>query len=132
MGGLLTVCALLFSGNLMQFFSPDAVVATLAKPYLIIYALYFLPFCFLCIVNAGFRAAGDAKTPLLVVLVMTSINVIGDYWFVYGPMRYLGIKGLAIAGFTASIIGAAVAGYRLSKSILKNSVRNLLPAITKF
>ncbi len=128
MGTLLTICALLFSSNVMQFFSPDQSVSTLAKPYLVIYALYFVPFCFLCIVNAGFRASGDARTPLLVVLTMTVINVLGDYWFVYGPMRYLGIKGLAIAGFIASIVGAAVAWQRLSKSVLKNSIKSLLPA----
>jgi putative MATE family efflux protein len=128
MGIVTTICSLLFTRNLLQFFSPDPTVSALATPYLAIYALYFLPFCFLCIVNAGFRAAGDARTPLLVVLSMTIVNVVGDYWFVYGPMNYLGIKGLAIAGFIASIVGALVAWYRLNKSLLKHSIKKLLPA----
>lgn len=126
-GACLTVCAILFAGNLMKFFSPDQSVLHLAKPYLIIYALYFVPFCFLCIVNAGFRASGNTKTPLLVVLSMTIVNVAGDYWFVYGPLRYLGIKGLAWAGFFASIVGASVAAYYLCRSILANSLKKLFP-----
>src|ERR1700722_3030899 len=92
MGLLLTGCALLFAGYLMHLFTPDANVNALCKPYLTIYALYFIPFSFLCIVNAGFRADGDAKTPLMVVLTMTLINVLGDFWFVYGPLHHLGIK----------------------------------------
>jgi len=127
MGLILTGCALLFAGTLMHLFTPDAQVAALSKPYLIIYALYFIPFSFLCIVNAGFRADGDAKTPLMVVLIMTLVNVLGDFWFVYGPLHSLGIKGLAWAGFIASIIGALVAWYKLDRSDLKGSMSKLLP-----
>ncbi len=126
-GTILTICSILFSGNLMQLFTPDTSVSQLAKPYLIIYALYFLPFSFLCIVNAGFRASGDAKTPLLIVLTMTTLNVVGDYWFVYGPLHNFGIKGLAIAGFISSVIGALLAWQKLHTSILKDSISKLLP-----
>jgi putative MATE family efflux protein len=94
---------------------------------LIIYAFYFLPFSFLSIVNAGFRADGDAKTPLLVVLTMTFFNVIGDFWFVYGPLHNLGIKGLAWAGFLSSIIAALVAWYKLNHSDLNGSLNKFLP-----
>ncbi len=127
MGLVLTGCALLFAGYLLHLFTPDANVNALCKPYLTIYSLYFIPFSFLCIVNAGFRADGDAKTPLTVVLTMTSINVILDFWFVYGPLHELGIKGLALAGFIASIIGALVAWYKLNRSDLKGSMSKLLP-----
>ncbi len=127
MGGILTIAACLFSGNLMGLFTPDALTEKLARPYLIIYALYFLPFSFLCIVNAGFRASGDAKVPLLIVLIMTFINVALDFWFVYGPWRSLGINGLALAGFSASTIGACIAWFKLRQSALKDSARRLLP-----
>ena len=127
MGTILTIAGCLFSGNVMQWFAPDQLVAKLVQPYLIIYSLYFLPFSFLCIVNAGFRAAGDAKVPLLIVLVMTFVNVAADIWFVYGPLRSLGINGLAMSGFIASIIGASIAWFKLKGSVLKGSMRKLLP-----
>ncbi len=127
MGIFLTVGSMFFSANIMSIFTPEQAVLNLARPYLIIYALYFLPFSFLCIVNAGFRASGDARTPLLIVLIMTVINVAGDYWFVYGPFRSLGIQGLAIAGLLSSLAGALVAWYRLNQSDLKGSMSMLLP-----
>lgn len=128
LGIFLASSSLLLSGNLMHLFVPDLYVAALAKPYLSIYALYFIPFSFLCIVNAGFRADGDARTPLLVVLTMTVINVIGDFWFVYGPWHGLGIRGLACAGLIASISGALIACYKLNHSHLKDSMHKLWPA----
>ena len=127
MGLILTSGALLFAGYLMRLFTPDMQVAALSKPYLIIYALYFIPFSFLCIVNAGFRADGDAKTPLMIVLTMTIVNVLGDFWFVYGPLHSLGINGLAWAGFIASFMGAVFAWYKLNRSDLRGSMSKLLP-----
>jgi putative MATE family efflux protein len=81
------------------------------------------------IVNAAFRAIGDAKTPLVIVVVMTTINVIGDYATVFGnfPVPGLGVRGIALAAVFSSAIGATIAVWRLSKSPLKESLSRLFP-----
>jgi putative MATE family efflux protein len=129
-GILLSLMSMYFSEPLMRTFSPSTGATMLASSYLKIYSFYLLPFSVVSIMSATFRSAGDTKTPLLVVAIMTVINIILDYALVcYNwPIAHLGVKGIAYAGLISSFVGSLIAIYRIKcSSILKDSLNRLLP-----
>jgi putative MATE family efflux protein len=128
-GGILAVVALALTPHIIMLSTQSQAVLTLGRPYLQIYALYLIPFSINAIINAAFRAIGDAKTPLLVVASMTAVNILGDYTIVIGnwPVPGLGIKGIAVSALVASTLGSMIALYRLKHSALSNSLLCLLP-----
>ncbi len=95
--------------------------------YLSIYGMYMIPFSILCITGAAFRAIGDTKTPLLIVLTDVTINVIGDYLTVYKnwPVPGLGIKGIAYSAVVAAMVAAFLSIFMLYRSPLKESLYRL-------
>jgi putative MATE family efflux protein len=129
LGFSLTALCLVMAPTLMHTFSPTAELGVLSAGYLSVYSFFLIPFGFICIITAAFRASGDAKTPLFVVLTSTSIAVAGDIATVYynWPIRGLGIKGIAYAGLAGNLVGSLVAYWRLRKSILAPSLRMLFP-----
>ncbi len=56
------------------------------------------------------RGHGDTRTPMLVTLVMNSINVVGDYALVFGALGFpaLGVRGAATATLAAHSVGGAL------------------------
>ena len=74
-------------------------MVALGKIYLSIYTFMLIPFSIICCTNAAYRAVGNAKTPLLIVLILTIINIAGDYLTVFGnwPVPNLGIRGIAFS-----------------------------------
>jgi putative MATE family efflux protein len=102
---------------------------TMSRGYLSVYSFYLIPFSIVSIINAAFRAIGDAKTPLLIVACMTCLNIVGDYATVLGnwPVAGLGVKGIAASGITASCLGAALGFFFLSRSPIKGALNSLFP-----
>lgn len=92
--------------------------------YLSIFSAFLIPFSMLTIINAAFRAIGDAKTPLAVVAVSTVICITGDYLTVMcnWPVAGLGVRGIAFSAIAGNVVAAMIALYRLSKSPLKKSL----------
>jgi putative MATE family efflux protein len=129
MGVALTLICLTAFQALMQLFAPAPEVASLSASYLRIYSFILIPFSLVCIICAAFRAAGNAKTPLLIVGTMTVINILGDFLTVYcdWPVPNLGVKGIALSGVTASFIGSLIAVYYIRLSILGESLKQLWP-----
>jgi multidrug resistance protein, MATE family len=129
MGLLLTILAWLIAGFIVPMFSSHQEVVDQSRLYLGIFALYLVPFSVVSIVNAAFRAIGDAKTPLVIVVVMTAINVIGDYATVLGnfPVPGLGVRGIALSAVFGSAVGATIAIWRLKASPLAAGLAHLLP-----
>lgn len=107
--------------------SPDVVAQ--ADLYLMIFALYLVPFSLVCISNAAFRAIGNARVPLLVVTIEVVVNIIGDYVTVAGnwPVPGLGIRGIAWSAVVGAIVGCASAIFCIAKSPLRASVNHLVP-----
>src|SRR4030095_11141367 len=110
-------------------FSASPEVIEQARLYLSIFSTYLIPFSVLSIVNAAFRAIGDAKTPLAVVLRATSVTIAGDYLTVVGnwPIAGLGIKGIALSALVGSTVGGTIALWRLRRSPLKESLLHIWP-----
>jgi putative MATE family efflux protein len=129
MGVALTLICFAVSGTLLNLFTPSPEVLCLATSYLAIYTFILIPFSLICIISASFRAAGNAKTPLLIVGTMTVVNIMGDFLTIYGnwPVPNLGVRGIAFAGLTADCVGAILGLFCLKFSNLKDSLDQFLP-----
>ena len=131
MGTVLALAALATAALILPVFSSSAAVIAQGRLYLSIFAGYLVPFSILSIINAAFRAIGDAKTPLAVVLAATTVTIAGDYLTVLGnwPVPGLGIKGIALSAVAGSTVGGAIALWRLQTSVLKESLLALFPVL---
>lgn len=131
MGLSLLVAAKLGAHQIVKVFSGSTSVADVGAQYLSIYCLYLIPFSLLHIINSAFRAIGDSRTTLIIMLVSTSINITGDYLTVlYGwPVPNLGVGGIAWSGVIGTSTGACVATALLLRSPLKGCTAYLFPAI---
>lgn len=130
-GVVLAFIAVLLSHSFLPLFTnpQDYELRGLGITYLSIYGLYMIPFSFTCVASAAFRAAGDARVPLLVAAVQVVVNIVGDYATVLGnwPVPGLGIRGIAWSGVIASITGACVIIWRMSASPLGPSLKHMFP-----
>jgi putative MATE family efflux protein len=131
MGVLLLLAAKLGAHKIVGFFARTDEVADIGATYLSIYALYLIPFSLLNIINAAFRAIGDSRTTLIIMLVSTSLNIAGDYATVLHdwPVAGLGVEGIAWAAVVGNIVGAIVAVFFLLRSPLKTCTSYMFPFI---
>jgi len=69
-----------------------------------------LIFVVLEVFGAIFRASGDTKTPMIVMIIMVAANIVLDPVFIFGlgPAPQMGTAGAALASVIASVIGFIV------------------------
>jgi len=120
LGLLLCLLSWLGSSQILNLLHPPIDILQLGTPYLKIYGFSLIPLSIIWIVNAAFRASGDAKTPLLIVATQTGLNILGDYLCIFQnwPIPGLGICGIAGAAVIADVVASVLALYRLSRSRL--------------
>lgn len=120
-GFVMAIAALSFARLLLPLFSKSPAVIEQGTLYLSIFGLYMIPFSLICITGAAFRAIGDSKTPLWVILVQVSICIIGDYLTVVKgwPVPGLGLRGIAISAVLGAFTAAALSIFMVYRSPLK-------------
>jgi putative MATE family efflux protein len=120
-GLALLIMAKLGAHKIVGLFSRSAEVADFGAHYLSIYCLYLIPFSLLNIINSAFRAIGDSRTTLIIMLVCTTVNIAGDYLTVLHnwPVAGMGVAGIAWSGVIGTSVGACVAICFLLRSPLK-------------
>ncbi|EGO88642.1 MATE family efflux transporter [Clostridium botulinum C] len=94
----------IFLKPLISFFTDDPIVRENALEYGYI-RIFFLPIMFSSFtINTAFRCIGDAKKPMIVMIVAAIFNVVLDPLFMFEN-----IPGTHIPGFNMGIFGAALA-----------------------
>lgn len=126
-GIVLAILALTCAKYLLPLFGRSQEVVEQGYPYLAIFGLYMLPFSVISIAGNAFRAIGDSRTPLLIVLCEVVINIIGDYASVLGnwPVPGLGIRGIAASAVVSAAVAAIATIILLYRSPLKESLFRL-------
>ena len=114
--------ALLIMAPLGYFLSPLLLDFVNAAPAVKAEALPFLRIMFLCssgmlvffMLGGALRSAGDARTPMILGIALTVLNIVLNILFIrgWGPIRAYGTAGAAIG---TSIASGLVAGYSLFK-----------------
>jgi len=98
------VLMLLLVKPIMNFYSPDQQVRSLGMDYGKI-RIYFLPLFFSSYsVNTIFRCSGDARTPMVLLVITSLLNIILDPIFMFDTIPIIGLPG-----FGMGVKGAAVA-----------------------
>ncbi len=114
--GLCAAPVLYFSAvNILYLMSAEPGVATLGALYFKI-VICFLP-CRLIMLagHAAFRGAGDTRTPLLITLIMNCLNVLFNWFLIFGIWIF---PRMEVAGAAWGTVIAYVAGAFLTAVIL--------------
>jgi multidrug resistance protein, MATE family len=129
LGLVMTATASLTAQFVLGYFTSSPHVLSEGRAYLMAYSFVLMPYSISIIANAVFRAIGDSKTPLCIISSMTLVNIVGDYLTVLKnfPVPGLGVRGMAYASLAASLLGATLAIFFMRRSILKESLGQLLP-----
>lgn len=103
------------SPYLLDIVKANSIVKAAALPYLRTMFLFNIGLLFFFILGGASRAAGDAKTPLKLGLVMTILNIIFNIILIpgLGPIPAFGTKGSAMGTVTASLLMTFIGVYLL-------------------
>ena len=103
----LAIIGFFFSETLLKIFGAEAAVIKMGTDYLSIMFLGSFTMFLLFLGAAILRGAGDALTPMLILMFSTLINIVADPLLIFGlgPFPRLEIKGAAIATVLARGIG---------------------------
>ena len=95
---------------LLPHFSTDPHVTGAAKNYGLIRIL-FIPFLFGSYsVNTALRSIGHARSPMVLMLITSVINLVLDPVFMFDTIPFLGIKGLGL-GVAGAAYATAISQY---------------------
>jgi putative MATE family efflux protein len=99
-----------FSPQILSLLGPAADVQPLGTAYTEIRMLSAPFFLIYFTFSHFFRGIGDTKTPFKVLLFAHAVNIIGDYFLIFGkgPFPALGVEGAAWATSLANLVAAVV------------------------
>lgn len=107
-GLIATFLGVTFAEPAVRLLGAPADVVDLSSQYLGIVATIFLLSTIMFIGNACLRGAGDTRTPLYVMLVVNTLNVIVAWTAINGPF---GLPKLGVAGSAlGAVVGRSVGG----------------------
>jgi putative MATE family efflux protein len=111
---------------LLNLVNAEAGVQAQALPYLQIMFLFSAGLMMFFMLSSVLRSAGDAKTPMILGIVMTVLNVIFNVILIkgWGPIPSFGVKGSAMGTCLASGLIAIYSIWKLWKGDWVVSLRN--------
>ena len=103
------ICAA-FPQRVIAIFTSDSDIAAQAGIYLSYIQITFILFMLSSVIMAALRSAGIVKISFYTSLVSLGINIVLDYFLIYGiaPFPEMGIRGAAIATVISRVIELAV------------------------
>ncbi len=110
LGTLLTVITTSLSGVVPVLMRVDEGTRELASSYFLILYLPMLPRCASAIFGTVLRAAGDTRSPMKIAVLVNTLNVVLNFFFIY-PTRTVRLFGgeVLILGADLGVRGAAIA-----------------------
>ncbi len=97
----------------IRFFGGSGVSLQLGVEYFQIFSISFPFLLILFVTGSCYRGMGDAKTPMVIVIMTTFLNIILDPVLIFGPWIFptMGVQGAAIASLISQACGLTVYFY---------------------
>ena len=129
-GIVLSIALVSLRGTIMSILNVPDVMRPYAMSYIaIVGGGMFLQACYNVMLQI-LRCNGHTKVGMYISIVINLINIVGNYLFLYGPLKYLdlGVKGVAISTVTARVIALIIAiTFFYRKQIGRISLQYIFP-----
>lgn len=129
-GIVLSGLFVLLRGTVLEILKVPMAMRPYAETYIIIVGGgMFLQACYNVMLQI-LRCNGFTKTGMYISVVINLINIVGNYVFLYGPLKFLdlGVAGVGIATDLARLVSLIIAvAVFYQKGIGKISVKSLMP-----
>ncbi len=114
-GGVLAPLGWILAPSLLGLVRAAPAVRAEALPFLRIMFVGSVGMLLFFMVSGALRAAGDARTPLRLGVLLTVLNIVCNVAFItgLGPLPRLGTAGAAVGSTVAGLAVTGVAGYLL-------------------
>ncbi|MBI4681627.1 MAG: MATE family efflux transporter [Nitrospirae bacterium] len=118
----LTAAGILFRDQLIALAGFSGEIREIAGEFFIIFALALAPNYIVILSNAIFRAGGEVKLTLVAMFFVSVINVVLDFFLVFGLFSFHGIgyRGIALATAIAMFAGMIICLFLFRHSRWKN------------
>lgn len=130
LSGLVSLIILLGANGIVKLMKVPTAMVPYAKDYMVIVGGFMFLQAIFDTFSQIFRSNGKTKIGMMIAIGMNLINIVGNYCFLYGPLKFLdlGVKGVAIST-TVSRAFAVIAAivffiYKIDGSI---SIKYLRP-----
>ncbi len=121
---ILAVIGWVFAGPILRILGAEGAILQLGTDYLKIILTGGLMMVYLFLVNAIFRAAGDAHLPMLIMIGATALNIILDPLMIFGiGFPPMGVAGAALATVLSRGLASLVGLYILFQGYSRIQVR---------
>lgn len=122
---VLTIIGVTCTPYLMGFLGANGAYLQESLDYInvILYGAVFFVFVFF--INALLNAVGDTISFRNILIFSAGLNVVLDYWFVYGGLgvQPLGVSGISTATVITELISVVYLAYKLTKTSLLDGYR---------
>ena len=111
LSGIISLILFLGCDAILKFMKVPLVMVPDAKAYIEIVGGFMFIQAIIDVFSQIFRNNGKTKFGMLIALSMNIINIVGNYIFLYGPLKHLelGVRGVALSTTISRIIGLIVA-----------------------
>ena len=118
-GLILSAAVFLFSEQLLKLMDLPPELFDQANSYLRIVGGFSFIQSLIMTVSSIIRSYGFTRDIMYVTIGMNILNVIGNYFFIFGPFGFpvLGVEGVAISTTVSRIIGLMAAIYVMTKRV---------------
>lgn len=110
-GIIMSAALVIFRGAIMSVLNVPTTMVPYAKTYIaIVGGGMFLQACYNVMLQI-LRCNGHTKIGMYVSVIINVINIVGNYLFLYGPLKFLnlGVAGVAISTVAARVVALIVA-----------------------
>lgn len=111
LSGLISFLLLAGCDIILKFMKVPLVMVPDAKAYMEIVGGFMFIQAMIDVFSQIFRNNGKTKFGMVIALSMNIINIVGNYMFLYGPLKHLdlGVKGVALSTTISRVIALIVA-----------------------
>lgn len=107
---LITIIGIAFSKPILKLLGAEPEVMALGDTYVRIIFSGVIVLSLNFIINAVLQGAGDTRTPLVILAIINSLNILGNYLLIFGigPFPELGVAGAAVASVSSRLLGTLI------------------------
>ncbi|MCK4432414.1 MAG: MATE family efflux transporter [Methanomicrobia archaeon] len=112
---IIGITGFFYADTFIKILGPEPIIVSIGYDYLQIMFFGLFTVFITFIINGIFRGIGDTKTPMYLMAFINVLNVILNYFLIFGIWKFpfLGVKGAAIATVVSRGLGIIIGFYLL-------------------